>query len=140
MGVESTPHIDIANYALFSLENLFFYYLTFIITWLDSFVEFFLKCFWGTSRKGPLKICKIFNFQKRPLMTPITRFSLNCYMRPPCQTNNDQILILIPQFNLLISRLPNIVQKSFCTPDEAMDPTFPMNYVLAFQHVCSQRN
>ena len=50
MGVESTPHIDIANYALFSLENLFFYYLTFIITWLDSFVEFFLKCFWGTSR------------------------------------------------------------------------------------------
>ena len=27
-------------------------------------------------------------------------------------------------FNLLISRLPNIVEKSFCTPDEAMDPTF----------------
>ena len=39
---------------------------------------------------------------------------------------------LIPDFNLLISRLPNIVQKSFCTPDEAMDPTFPMNYVPAF--------
>ena len=39
---------------------------------------------------------------------------------------------LIPHFNLLISRLPNIVQKSFCTPDKAMDPTFPMNYVPAF--------
>ena len=39
---------------------------------------------------------------------------------------------LIPHFKLLISRLPNIVQKSFCTPDEAMEPTFPMNYVPAF--------
>ena len=33
---------------------------------------------------------------------------------------------MIPHFNLLISRLLNIEQKSFCTPDEAMDPTFPM--------------
>ena len=39
---------------------------------------------------------------------------------------------LIPCFILLISRLLNIVQKSFCTPDEAMDLTFPMNYVPAF--------
>ena len=38
---------------------------------------------------------------------------------------------LITRFNLLISRLPNIVEKSFCTPDEATDPTFPMT--------CSQR-
>ena len=34
---------------------------------------------------------------------------------------------LIPHFNLFISRLPNIVQESFCTPT-----TFPMNYVPAF--------
>ena len=39
---------------------------------------------------------------------------------------------LIHHFDLLISRLPNIVQKNFCTPDEAIDPTFPMNYVPAF--------
>ena len=50
---------------------------------------------------------------------------------------------LIPYFILLISRLPNIVQKSFCTPDKAMDPTFPMNYALAreikkkMQHIFS---
>ena len=37
-------------------------------------------------------------------------------------------LTLIPHFNLFISWLPNMVQKSFCTPDEAMDPTFPINY------------
>ena len=47
---------------------------------------------------------------------------------------------LIPHFTLLRSRLPNIIQKSFCTPDEAIDPAFPMNYVPAFYHVCSQRN
>ena len=32
----------------------------------------------------------------------------------------------------LISQLPNIVQKSFSTSDEAMDPTFKMNYVQVF--------
>ena len=34
-------------------------------------------------------------------------------------------------FNLLISRLLNIVEKSFCTPDEAMDPTFRSGGCLA---------
>ena len=38
---------------------------------------------------------------------------------------------LIPHFNLLISRLPNILRKSFCTPEEAMDLTFIMKYVPA---------
>ena len=39
--------------------------------------------------------------------------------------SNIQIFLnLIPHFNLLISQLPNIVQKSFYTPDEALDPTF----------------
>ena len=32
----------------------------------------------------------------------------------------------------LVSRLPDIVQKSLCTPDGAMDPTFQMNYAPAF--------
>ena len=39
---------------------------------------------------------------------------------------------LIPLFNLLISWLPNIVEKIFGIPDEGMDSTFPMSY--------SQRN
>ena len=39
---------------------------------------------------------------------------------------------------LLISRLPNIVQKLFCTRHGAMDPTFQMNYAVL--HVCNQRN
>ena len=38
-------------------------------------------------------------------------------------SNNQTFGNLIPYFILLISRLPNIVPKSFCTPDEAMDPT-----------------
>ena len=41
-------------------------------------------------------------------------------------------LNLIPHFDLLISWLPFIVQKSFCTPDGAMCITFQMNYVPAF--------
>ena len=40
---------------------------------------------------------------------------------------------------MLISQLPNIVQKSFCTLDEDMDLTFQMNYVTVFYHVCSLR-
>ena len=39
---------------------------------------------------------------------------------------------MIPHIVLLISQLPDIVQKSFCTPDGAMDLTFQMNYVPAF--------
>ena len=33
---------------------------------------------------------------------------------------------LIPHIVLLISRLPHIVQKCFCTPDGAMDPPSSM--------------
>ena len=40
---------------------------------------------------------------------------------------------MIPPFDLTISWLPDIVQKLFCTPDEAMDHTFQMKYGLAFQ-------
>ena len=32
-------------------------------------------------------------------------------------------------YGVMIYDVPNIIQKSFCTPDEAMDP---MNYVPAF--------
>ena len=39
---------------------------------------------------------------------------------------------LIPHIVLLIPRLPDIVQKSFCTPDGAMDPAVQMNYIPAF--------
>ena len=39
---------------------------------------------------------------------------------------------LIPAIELPISQLPDIVQKCFCTPDGAMDPTFLMKYVTAF--------
>ena len=35
-------------------------------------------------------------------------------------------------FDLLISQLPDIVQKSFCTSDGAIDLTFQMNYVPVF--------
>ena len=38
----------------------------------------------------------------------------------------------IPHFVLLISRLPDIAQKTACTRNEAMDVTFQMKYVLAF--------
>ena len=41
-------------------------------------------------------------------------------------------------FNLLISWLPDIVKKGFCTP--AMDLTFQIKYVSTLYHVCSQRN
>ena len=47
---------------------------------------------------------------------------------------------MIPHFNLTISRLPDIIQKRFCTPDEAMDPTFQLKYGLALKQFCSQRN
>ena len=33
---------------------------------------------------------------------------------------------MIPHFDLLISLLPDIIQKCFCTPDGAMDHTFQM--------------
>ena len=33
----------------------------------------------------------------------------------------------IPHIVLLISRLPEMIQKCFCTPDRAMDLTFQMN-------------
>ena len=33
---------------------------------------------------------------------------------------------------LFLHRLPDIMQKCFCTPNEAMDPTFHMKYVPVF--------
>ena len=36
----------------------------------------------------------------------------------------------IPNFVLLISRLPDIAQKTACTRNEALDVTFQMKYVL----------
>ena len=38
----------------------------------------------------------------------------------------------IPHFVLLISRLPDIAQKTACTRNEAMDVTFQMKYVSVF--------
>ena len=36
---------------------------------------------------------------------------------------------MIPHIVLLIPRLPDMVQKCFCTPDGAMDPIFLMKYI-----------
>ena len=38
----------------------------------------------------------------------------------------------IPHFVLLISRLPDIAQKTACTRNEAIDVTFHMKYVSVF--------
>ena len=38
----------------------------------------------------------------------------------------------IPNIVLLISRLPDIAQKTACTQNEAMDVTFQMKYVSVF--------
>ena len=47
---------------------------------------------------------------------------------------------MIPHIVLLISQLPDIVQKCFCAPDGPMDPTLQMKYVPAFYYVYNQRN
>ena len=39
---------------------------------------------------------------------------------------------IIPHFVLLISRHPDIAQKSACIRNEAMDVTFQMKYVSVF--------
>ena len=44
------------------------------------------------------------------------------------------------QFFCPTPRLPDGIQKSFCTADGATDPTFHMKYVQAFLHICSERN
>ena len=36
---------------------------------------------------------------------------------------------MIFHFDVLISRLPDILQECFCTPTRAMDPTFQMNLI-----------
>ena len=46
---------------------------------------------------------------------------------------------LIPNFVLLVSRLPNIVQKTACTRNEDMVVTFQMKYVSAFKEACNWR-
>ena len=50
-----------------------------------------------------------------------------------------KFLIMISNFDFLAARLPDIIQKYFCTPDGATDPTFQMRYVSAIQHVHSGR-
>ena len=47
---------------------------------------------------------------------------------------------MLPHFDLHISQLPDIVQKSVCTSDGAMDLTFQMSNVPAVYQVCRQRN
>ena len=47
---------------------------------------------------------------------------------------------LIPKIGFHITQLSDIVQKSLCTSDVAMDLTFQMIYVPAVYHVCSRRN
>ena len=50
--------------------------------------------------------------------------------------NQDlKLQILISNFDFLLSRLPDIVQKYFFTPDIATDPTSKWN----FSHVCIRR-
>ena len=39
---------------------------------------------------------------------------------------------LIPDFVLLVSRLPDIAQKTACTQNEAINVTFQIKYVSAF--------
>ena len=46
---------------------------------------------------------------------------------------------LITPIVLLISWLPDIEQKCFCTPDKATDPIFEMRYVSAIYRACSWR-
>ena len=38
-----------------------------------------------------------------------------------------KFLILISHIDFLIFWLPDVIHKSYCTPDEAMDPTFQLN-------------
>ena len=44
-------------------------------------------------------------------------------------SNIQFFYILISHFDLRISRLPDIVQKYFCTQDGAMDPTLKTKYI-----------
>ena len=67
-GCFSPPQTDIANYGVFCIENMLFYYLTFHITGLPNFWrKKNLKLFGGTPNPappmGPLKISNIQNFQ-----------------------------------------------------------------------------
>ena len=42
-----------------------------------------------------------------------------------------KVQIMISNFEFLVSQRPDIIQKCFCTPDRATDPTFQMRYVSA---------
>ena len=56
-GCFSPPQTDIANYGVFCIENMLFYYLTFHITGLPNFWrKNNLKFLGGTPPSGPLKI------------------------------------------------------------------------------------
>ena len=59
----SPPQTDIANYGVFCIENMLFYYLTFHITGIPNFWwKQNLKFFGGSHPSGPLKIKEISDF------------------------------------------------------------------------------
>ena len=45
----------------------------------------------------------------------------------------------MPHIVLVISQLPDIVDKYFCTPDGAINPIFRIRYVPAFYNVFTRR-
>ena len=69
-----------------------------------------------------------------------TPFFQHCTRKPKYKQNNMRhqisrhkiiqylkFLILISHIDFLIFWLPDVIHKSYCTPDEAMDPTFQLN-------------
>ena len=58
------PPTDIANYGVFCIENILFYYLTFHIRGYWNFVEKIIQNFLGQPPFGPLKNLKISEFSK----------------------------------------------------------------------------
>ena len=56
-------------------------------------------------------------YKQNSMRHQISRQKINQYLK---------CLIMIYNFDFLISRLPDIAQKFFCTPDGASDPTFEM--------------
>ena len=61
-------------------------------------------------------------YKQNNMRHQISRQKINQYLK---------CLIMIYNFDFLISRLPDIAPKFFCTPDGATDPTFQMLYVSA---------
>ena len=95
-------------------------------------------------RLGHIKFFKgdilgyVFKFKPISVKHRLARITVKPYGTSDYRTLNCPILRILKSdtpFVLHISWLPNIVQKCFCTPDEAMDPTFQMKYVIAFMFV-----